>query len=70
MKETRICPNCKSKMLQTNRYEKGGNVYIYVKCQKCGTRRKLQIFEKILENYRPILQDNAKPTTPDPLPES
>lgn len=70
MKETRICTECQSKMLESSRCEKGGILYVYLKCSKCGARRKVQISEKIIENYHPILRPSAKPIEPDPLPES
>lgn len=70
MKETRICSSCNSKMLRDNHYEKGGVSYIYLKCPKCGARRKLLILEKIVENYRPNLPDTVKSNSLNPLPES
>ena len=70
MKETRICPNCQAKMHEASRWEKGGILYVYLKCPKCSTRRKVQISEKIIENYRENLRPSAKDNTPDPLPES
>lgn len=59
MKETRTCPNCKIRMIQNAHKEKGQNFYIYLKCKQCGFKRKIQISEKIIENYSPIVPDTA-----------
>lgn len=70
MKETRICSECNSKMKRNGGYSKGGVIYVYLKCPKCGIRRKLQVTEKIIENFRPKFSHKKKLSTSDPLPES
>lgn len=70
MKETRICANCQTRMLKAGRYEKGSYYYLYLKCPKCGSRRKLLISEKIVDYFQPVSPDGAKEVASAPLSES